>query len=37
LYTELRRKRMVPVTPKVRAKWHDGFGPLARHAGEQYF
>ena len=37
LCTELRRKRMVPVAAKVRAKTLDEFGPLVRHAGEEYF
>lgn len=37
LCTELRRKRMVPVAAKVRAKSLDQFGPLVRHAGEEYF
>lgn len=37
LCTELRRKRMIPVTAKVRAKSLDQFGPLVRHAGEEYF
>ena len=37
LCTELRRKRMVPVTAKVRAKSLDEFGPLVRHAGEEFF
>lgn len=37
LCTELRRKRMIPVLAKVRAKSLDQFGPLVRHAGEEYF
>lgn len=37
LCTELRRKRMVPVTAKVRAKSLDQFGALVRHAGEEFF
>jgi transcriptional regulator with XRE-family HTH domain len=37
LCTELRRKRMIPVTAKVRAKTLDEFGPLVRHAGEEFF
>ena len=37
LCTELRRKRMTPVTAKVRAKTLDEFGPLVRHAGEEFF
>lgn len=37
LCTELRRKRMIPVTAKVRAKSLEEFGPLVRHAGEEYF
>ncbi len=37
LCTELRRKRMIPVAAKVRAKSLEEFGPLVRHAGEEYF
>ena len=37
LCTELRRKRMIPVLAKVRARTLDQFGPLVRHAGEEYF
>lgn len=37
LHTELRRKRMIPVTAIVRAKSLDEFGPLVRHAGEEFF
>lgn len=37
LCTELRRKRMIPVTAKVRAKSLEEFGPLVRHAGEEFF
>lgn len=36
LHTELRRKRMVPVTAKVRARTLDEFGPLVRHSGEEF-
>lgn len=37
LCTELRRKRMIPVLAKVRATSLDEFGPLVRHAGEEFF
>ncbi len=37
LCTELRRKRMIPVTAVVRAKSLSEFGELVRHAGEEYF
>ena len=37
LHTELRRKRMIPVTAVVRATSLDQFGPLVRHAGEEFF
>ena len=37
LCTELRRKRMIPVMAKVRAKSLEEFGPLVHHAGEEYF
>ena len=37
LCTELRRKRMIPVMAKVRARSLDEFGPLVRHAGEEFF
>jgi transcriptional regulator with XRE-family HTH domain len=36
LCTELRRKRMVPVLTKIRAKSVEQFGELVRHAGEEY-
>jgi transcriptional regulator with XRE-family HTH domain len=36
LCTELRRKRMVPVITKIRAKSVEQFGDLAHHAGEEY-
>lgn len=36
LCTELRRKRMVPVITKIRAKSVEQFGELVRHAGEEY-
>jgi transcriptional regulator with XRE-family HTH domain len=34
--TELRRKRMIPVLAKIRAKTLEQFGDLVRHAGEEY-
>ena len=34
--TELRRKRMVPVITKIRAKSVEQFGELVHHAGEEY-
>ena len=37
LHTELRRKRMIPVSAVVRAKTLDEFGELVRHAGEEFF
>lgn len=37
LCTELRRKRMIPVVARIRAKTLDQFGPLVRHQGEEYF
>ena len=37
LCSELRRKRMIPVIAKVRARSLDEFGPLVRHLGEEYF
>ena len=37
LHTDLRRKRMIPVTALVRAKSLDEFGALVRHAGEEFF
>ena len=36
LCTELRRKRMVPVITKIRAKSVEQFGELVHHAGEEY-
>ena len=36
LCTELRRKRMIPVTITVRAKSLQAFGDLVRHPGEEY-
>lgn len=36
LCTELRKKRMIPVFAKIRAKSADEFGALVRHAGEEY-
>jgi len=36
LCTELRRKRMIPVITKIRAKSADQFGDLVKHAGEEY-
>ncbi|QBB70756.1 XRE family transcriptional regulator [Pseudolysobacter antarcticus] len=33
---ELRRKRMIPVLTRVRAKSLDEFGALVRHSGEEY-
>ena len=35
LSTELRRKRMIPVIAKIRAKSLEEFGNLVRHAGEE--
>ncbi len=37
LCSELRRKRMIPVIAKVRARSLDEFGPLVRHLGEEFF
>lgn len=37
LHTELRRKRMIPVSAVVRAKSVAEFGELVRHAGEEFF
>lgn len=34
--TELRKKRMIPVVTKIRAKTAEEFGALVRHAGEEY-
>lgn len=36
LCTELRRKRMIPVITKIRAKTSREFGDLVRHAGEEF-
>jgi transcriptional regulator with XRE-family HTH domain len=36
LCTELRRKRMVPVYTKIRAKSAEQFGDLVRHSGEEF-
>jgi transcriptional regulator with XRE-family HTH domain len=36
LCTELRRKRMIPILTKVRAKTTAEFGDLVRHPGEEY-
>ena len=36
LCPELRRKRMIPVLTRVRAKSIEEFGPLVRHSGEEY-
>lgn len=36
LCTELRRKRMIPIVTKVRAKTTAEFGELVRHPGEEY-
>ena len=36
LCTELRRKRMVPILTRIRAKSLDAFGELVRHPGEEY-
>lgn len=36
LCTELRRKRMIPVITKIRAKTEEQFGELVHHAGEEY-
>jgi hypothetical protein len=35
--TDLIGKRMVPIMAEVRARTLDEFGPLLRHAGEEYF
>jgi transcriptional regulator with XRE-family HTH domain len=35
--TDLIRKRMVPIVAEVRARSLEEFGPLLRHAGEEYF
>jgi transcriptional regulator with XRE-family HTH domain len=36
LCTELRRKRMIPIITRIRAKSLDEFGDLVRHSGEEY-
>ena len=36
LCTELRRKRMIPVITKIRAKTPDEFGELVHHPGEEF-
>jgi len=36
LCTELRRKRMIPVLGVARAKTLEEFGPLVKHAGEEF-
>lgn len=36
LCTELRRKRMIPVVTRIRAKSMEQFGELVRHAGEEF-
>lgn len=36
LCTELRRKRMIPVITKIRAKTAQQFGELVHHAGEEF-
>ena len=36
LCTELRRKRMIPVITKIRAKTEQQFGELVHHPGEEY-
>ena len=36
LCTELRRKRMIPVLTRMRAKTLSEFGDLVRHSGEEY-
>jgi transcriptional regulator with XRE-family HTH domain len=36
LCTELRRKRMIPVITKIRARSLEEFGDLVRHPGEEY-
>ncbi|MBT0669271.1 cupin domain-containing protein [Novosphingobium profundi] len=36
LCTELRRKRMVPVITKIRARSAEQFGDLVRHSGEEF-
>jgi len=36
LCTELRRKRMIPVVTKIRARSAEQFGELVRHSGEEF-
>lgn len=36
LCTDLRRKRMIPVISKIRAKTSEEFGELVNHAGEEF-
>ena len=36
LCTELRRKRMIPILTRIRAKSLDEFGDLVSHSGEEY-
>lgn len=36
LCTDLRRKRMIPVVTRVRAKTQEEFGELVRHPGEEF-
>ena len=36
LCTELRRKRMIPILTRVRARTVDEFGQLVRHSGEEW-
>jgi transcriptional regulator with XRE-family HTH domain len=36
LCTDLRRKRMIPVISKIRAKTAEEFGELVHHAGEEF-
>ena len=36
LCTDLRRKRMIPVVSKIRAKTSQEFGELVHHAGEEF-
>lgn len=36
LCTELRRKRMIPILTRIRAKSLSEFGDLVRHSGEEY-
>src|ERR1700761_7562983 len=36
LCTELRRKRMIPVITKIRAKTPTEFGELVHHSGEEF-